>query len=248
MSPAVAHSYTRYRGWVVMGSDLLNGTMSIGRAQELCDAIPDCMSITTALGTGMVTSRKYPMLLKASATWFEDPAHLTLVKQRTPCHGVTYRRMNGGTRLAYEPASSATGPYCCEGACPAEAAYHAREEACDLPAASPLGVPRCLNLRGVPLRNLALSSEGSSAAMSSAWPHAENAGVQAAASRPPSPPLPPSPPPTSSRCAQAAIDGRVAGSYVHTECSGSLAAASAGGWGEERLFTGQAVNRRAAVV
>mmetsp|Transcript_12705 Transcript_12705/g.38825 ORF Transcript_12705/g.38825 Transcript_12705/m.38825 type:complete len:392 (-) Transcript_12705:252-1427(-) len=93
--------------------------------------------------------------------------------------------------------SAGHGPYCCEGSgCPREDEYATKEYNCLMPASSMLGVPRCANLIGSPLPNLALASAGAKASLSSEYPYTENAGVGAA------------------------IDGRLDGKYFHTRCDG----------------------------
>ena len=142
---------------------------------------------------GMLTSIKYLAFLKASATWDPDPKHLTLIKQRPLCSGAAYRPMSprdGDTSDLSAP-SAGHGPYCCEGSgCPREDEYATKEYNCLMPASSMLGVPRCANLIGSPLPNLALASAGAKASLSSEYPYTENAGVGAA------------------------IDGRLDGKYV----------------------------------
>jgi hypothetical protein len=131
----------------------------------------------------MLTSTKYLVFLKASATWDAEPTHFTLVKQRPLCADIAYRPMSphGGDASARLALSTGRGPYCCEGAgCPSEDEYDQAQFACEMPALSPRGVPRCANLRGVPLPNLALASAGALAAISSAYPFTENAGANAA--------------------------------------------------------------------
>lgn len=131
----------------------------------------------------MLTSTKYLAFLKASATWDAEPTHLTLVKQRPLCARAAYRPMSahGGAAPERLAPSTGSGPYCCEGhGCPSEDEYEPAELACEMPALSPRGVPRCSNLQGAPLPNLALASAGASAAISSAYPFAENAGAGAA--------------------------------------------------------------------
>ena len=73
--------------------------------------------------------------------------------------------------------------------------YAALERRCDLPAASPLGMPACTQLRGEPLRNVAPLY--STARMSSSYPHEENRG------------------------AAIARDGVLNLSYFHTQCDGA---------------------------
>jgi hypothetical protein len=40
------HSFAQHRGYVAVGADLLNGSMTIGAAQELCNSLSDCLAIT----------------------------------------------------------------------------------------------------------------------------------------------------------------------------------------------------------
>jgi len=197
----MSHSFTHHRGYVAVGADLINGSMTIGVAQELCNAVSDCMAITMNLAKtdGMLTSTKYHIYLKASAAWDPEPSHLSLIKVRTQCAGVAYRPWGArdGDASAVAAPAAGRGPYCCEGSkCPREDEYSATEMGCLMPASSPLGVPRCYNLLGDPLPNLALASTGVHAAISSDWGHSENAGVLVA------------------------IDGRNDGRYFHTQCDG----------------------------
>ena len=176
---ACSHSYSMHRGYVPQGGDLLNGTMSLGHAQRTCDALPECAAITFAgdhhkvsqAMPGGLTSNEAERVtaftwLKGFDEWVGHGDHVTLIKKLPPCTGLKYMR--------YKP----DGLRCCEGEqCPALADYAAIEKKCQLPAATPFGVPRCSNLRGEPLRNVAPLGRATS---SSGYPFAENAGPEAA--------------------------------------------------------------------
>ena len=46
MTLGFAHSFEPHRGYIAVGADILNGTMSVGEAQERCNMLPDCLAIT----------------------------------------------------------------------------------------------------------------------------------------------------------------------------------------------------------
>ena len=125
------------------------------------------------------------LFLKASDEFWENADHTTHLKQRPKCPLQLKR---------YRRASH--GPLCCDsGGCLPSSEYAALERRCDLPAASPLGMPACTQLRGEPLRNVAPLY--STARMSSSYPHEENRG------------------------AAIARDGVLNLSYFHTQCDGA---------------------------
>ena len=124
------------------------------------------------------------LFLKASDEFWENADHTTYLKQRPSA-----RCSSSGTGASH-------GPLCCDsGGCLPSSEYAALERRCDLPAASPLGMPACTQLRGEPLRNVAPLY--STARMSSSYPHEENRG------------------------AAIARDGVLNLSYFHTQCDGA---------------------------
>ena len=81
--PAAAHEYAVHAGYLPLGSDVANGSMSVGTAQKLCDSIVHCHGFT--FGTAAQKSRQPVMWLKASDEWTEAEGHTTYVKQRPRC-------------------------------------------------------------------------------------------------------------------------------------------------------------------
>uniref|UniRef100_A0A7S2NDG1 Uncharacterized protein n=1 Tax=Haptolina brevifila TaxID=156173 RepID=A0A7S2NDG1_9EUKA len=166
--------YTRHRGYLSQGADLVNGTMTISRATALCDALPECSGITFAADIDKLPkdgSRKEFMAhvwLKGFDEWVPFKGHVTLLKQLRVCEHLKF--------VKYQVATA--GPYCCEGkGCPPVADYSSAEVHCRLPASTPFGMPLCTNLRGDPLQNVARLGK---ATASSEYPYAENAGPGAA--------------------------------------------------------------------
>lgn len=179
-SPAIVDlpkgKYTRHRGYLSQGADLVNGSMTLPRAQGLCDSLPECSGITFAAewdalpkeGTKASDSFRAHVWLKGFDEWVPFNGHVTLIKQLQPCANTKYLHFQ---RPAY-------GPMCCEGkGCPNLSEYAAAEVKCRLPAATPFGVPLCSNLRGESLPNVAALGKASA---SSEYPYAENAGPSAA--------------------------------------------------------------------
>ena len=178
-----AHSYDVARGYVPQGADLMNGTYSLGHAKQICDEIAECMGITfsgnyekvtKAAAIGQSSSGSQSALdniralvwLKAVDDVTDHTEHVSLVKSVRPCTDLKYMRYKS------------KGMRCCDGtACPAQADYAATARRCRLPAVTPHGIPRCSNLRGDPLLNVAPLGKASA---SSEYPYAENAGPGAA--------------------------------------------------------------------
>eukprot|EP00316_Scyphosphaera_apsteinii_P011643 CAMPEP_0119317770 /NCGR_PEP_ID=MMETSP1333-20130426/44268_1 /TAXON_ID=418940 /ORGANISM="Scyphosphaera apsteinii, Strain RCC1455" /LENGTH=421 /DNA_ID=CAMNT_0007323803 /DNA_START=34 /DNA_END=1299 /DNA_ORIENTATION=- len=189
---APEHSYSQHRGYLPLGSDIMNGTFTLQHAQSLCDSISDCLAVTINVGNraeNVLAGAKHQMWLKSSSEWVPNGGHLTFVKLRPDCPGIEFKRMTFLPTLS----KALHGPYCCQGAqCPDENAYATLEKSCAMPGATPLGVPRCSDLQGDPLENIALRSTNVS--QSSDWPHAENKG------------------------ANVAIDGVIDTQYFHTQC------------------------------
>ena len=144
--------YNAHSGYLPSGSDLMNGTMTIGAAERLCDTLSNCLGFTfghTGVGIDdeVLRATKTLVYLKVSDEWVPHGDHRTHLKDRPSCK-VQY--------LRYQKAGH--GPYCCKGAtCPAEGtnAHVLTESRCQLPAASPHGVPRCGSLSGAALSNVA---------------------------------------------------------------------------------------------
>jgi hypothetical protein len=178
-----AHSYEVVRGYVPQGADLMNGTYSLGHAKQICDEIAECMGmtfsgnyeqVTKAAALGQSNSGSQSALdniralvwLKAVDDVIDHTEHVSLVKSVRPCTDLKYMRYKS------------KGMRCCDGtACPAQADYAATARRCRLPAVTPHGIPRCSNLRGDPLLNVAPLGKASA---SSEYPYAENAGPGAA--------------------------------------------------------------------
>lgn len=48
----------QHRGYVAVGADLINGSMTIGTAQELCNSLSHCLSITMVRAAAVDASRR----------------------------------------------------------------------------------------------------------------------------------------------------------------------------------------------
>ena len=182
---SVGHAYSTQRGaYLSQSASIANGTFTLAEARSLCDTLADCMGITHH-GAEPKPDERIKLFLKASDEFWENADHTTYLKQRPKCPLQLKR---------YRRASH--GPLCCDsGGCLPSSEYAALERRCDLPAASPLGMPACTQLRGEPLRNVAPLY--STARMSSSYPHEENRG------------------------AAIARDGVLNLSYFHTQCDGA---------------------------
>jgi hypothetical protein len=169
--PTPLATFTRHRGYIPQDADVLNGTMTIDEAQHRCSAHADCMGITLAAEWDAVwavgTSRfKAQVWLKGTTEWVAHNGHLSFIKKMPKCTNVKFMRYK----------RAAHGPFCCEGrGCPSMHGYDERR--CVFPAAAMQGLPSCANLRGLPLRNLAVDGVASA---SSEYPYAENGGPGAA--------------------------------------------------------------------
>ena len=131
--------YNAHSGYLPSGADLLNGSMTVGAAERLCDTLSECLGFTFSVVDGEPGEKKTLAWLKTSDEWVPHADHRTHLKDRPACK-VQYMR--------YQKAGH--GPYCCKGAaCPADgsSAHVLLESRCQLPGASPLGVPRCSALR-----------------------------------------------------------------------------------------------------
>ena len=162
---SVGHAYSTQRGaYLSQSASIANGTFTLAEARSLCDTLADCMGITHH-GAEPKPDERIKLFLKASDEFWENADHTTYLKQRPKCPLQLKR---------YRRASH--GPLCCDsGGCLPSSEYAALERRCDLPAASPLGMPACTQLRGEPLRNVAPLY--STARMSSSYPHEENRGA-----------------------------------------------------------------------
>ena len=148
-----ALEYTRHAGYLPRGSDVANGSMTIGTAQKLCDSIVLCQGFT--LGPKPSPNHEPVVWLKASDEWTPNTeGHTAYVKKRPLCDDAVYRRFR----------AEGHGPYCCVGDdCPTSSSEHLmRASACTLPAWTPNGLPRCRALRGSALRNLARAASSTS--------------------------------------------------------------------------------------
>jgi hypothetical protein len=179
--------YTHHVGYLPQGADLLNGSMSIAHAQRMCNSLAECTGFTFAGSwdnvkkSGIEFYRAH-VWLKGMNEYVESPGHITLVKVVPECPNVKFSH--------YKRASH--GPLCCDGkGCPAPDAYATVQATCKLPSESPFGIPRCSNLRGDPLPNVATRGK---ATASSGYKYAENSGPEAA------------------------IDGIVNSRFFHSEC------------------------------
>ena len=165
--------FTMHRGYIPQGADVLNGTMTVSKAQEVCTGITECTGITfagdvNAVQRDGVLNYRTQVWLKGTNEWVDAPGHVSFVKKLPECENVRYMRFK----------RAGHGPYCCEGTgCPASQSYAGFESMCQLPAAAVFGLPRCANLRGEPLLNVAPLGKASA---SSEYPHAENSGPGAA--------------------------------------------------------------------
>lgn len=52
------HSFVQHRGYVAVGADLINGSMTIGTAQELCNSLSHCLSITMVRAAAVDASQR----------------------------------------------------------------------------------------------------------------------------------------------------------------------------------------------
>ena len=137
--------YTEVRGYLPLGADLLNGTMTLDAAKVLCNSLSACMGFTLSAAAARQPHAKHLVWLKAADEWVGHNDHLSFIKNAPACTFEVKR---------YKKA--AHGPYCCEGAsCPDEDKYGQLEMTCALPSATPNGMPRCSALRGTPLVNVA---------------------------------------------------------------------------------------------
>ena len=168
-----ALSFTMHEGYIPLEADLMNGTMSVDKAQEVCRGLVECMGFTfaadkeTYAAVGPKNFRAH-MWLKGTTEWIANPEHMTFLKVMPECQDAKF--------LRYKRAGH--GPYCCEGkGCPLASRHGAIEQRCRLPAMQIFGVPRCAQLNGEPLRNMAPSAKASG---SSEYPYAENSGAGAA--------------------------------------------------------------------
>lgn len=170
------HAYTMRRGYLPTGSDLLNATLTLAQAQTVCDAISECHGITFNLDAthGHITSKPYKVWLKSMHEWSAAHNFASYIKDRPDCDDAEYVRYQTSEKHIHEM----TGPICCAGdGCPRESEYAEAESRCNMPYASPFGVPRCTNLGGTALPNLAPKALMSSSATYSGR---ENAGRGAA--------------------------------------------------------------------
>ena len=159
--------YTEIRGYLPLGADLLNGTMTLDAAKILCNSLSSCMGFTLSSAAARHPHMKHVVWLKAADEWVGHNEHLSFIKNAPACTFEVKR---------YKKA--AHGPYCCEGAsCPDEDKYAQMETTCALPSATPNGMPRCSALRGTPLANVARLY--GVARMSSEYPFSENSGPAA---------------------------------------------------------------------
>lgn len=159
--------YTEIRGYLPLGADLLNGTMTLDAAKILCNSLSSCMGFTLSAAAAKHPHMKHVVWLKAADEWVGHNEHLSFIKNAPACTFEVKR---------YKKA--AHGPYCCEGAsCPDEDKYAQAEMTCALPSATPNGMPRCSALRGTPLVNVAHLH--GLARMSSEYPYSENSGPKA---------------------------------------------------------------------
>ena len=159
--------YTEIRGYLPLGADLLNGTMTLDAAKILCNSLSSCMGFTLSAAAARHPHTKHVVWLKAADEWVGHNEHLSFIKNAPACTFEVKR---------YKKA--AHGPYCCEGAsCPDEDKYAQLETTCALPSATPNGMPRCSALRGTPLVNVAHLH--GLARMSSEYPYSENSGPRA---------------------------------------------------------------------
>ena len=130
--------YTEVRGYLPLGADLLNGTMTLDAAKVLCNSLSSCMGFTLSAAAARQPHTKHVVWLKAADEWVGHNDHLSFIKNAPACAFEVKR---------YKKA--AHGPYCCEGAsCPDEDKYGQLEMTCALPSATPNGMPRCSAGRG----------------------------------------------------------------------------------------------------
>ena len=91
LGPSV--TYSQHSGYLPLGADLMNGTMSIAMAKKVCDSLVDCQGFTAAASAEPdLAGRQLTVWLKASNEWVEHGEHLTYLKQRPACEGVVFKR------------------------------------------------------------------------------------------------------------------------------------------------------------
>jgi hypothetical protein len=165
--------FVKHRGYIAQGADVLNGTMTIQKAQELCAGLAECTGFTFAAQWDAVwaagdSNFAAQIWLKGTDEWVAHSEHVTYTKLLPKCAEAKFMR--------YKKAGH--GPYCCEGGgCPKPHAYQGVARKCQLPAAAVFGLPRCSTLQPSPLRNVAPDAV---ATASSEYPHAENSGPSVA--------------------------------------------------------------------
>ena len=136
------HQYGEHRGYLPLGADLINGTMTVDAAKHLCNSMASCMGFTLSAAVRFHASchndahhdhrrarpcchqlertrqSRHVVWLKSADEWIENNNHVTFLKKAPDCP-VEIKR--------YKKARH--GPYCCEGAaCPEEDEYGALEQ------------------------------------------------------------------------------------------------------------------------
>ena len=91
------HRFTVHQGYIPVGADVANGTMSIEQAKQWCSTLASCEGITfqgnlnkvNQVGSGRFVNK---MWLKASGEWTEHGDHVTLLKVQTNCPDTKFMR------------------------------------------------------------------------------------------------------------------------------------------------------------
>ena len=105
--------YSKHRGYIPLGGDLLNGTMTVEKAKVLCNNLPECVGMTfaaewdTVWAVGLDRFR-VQVWLKGFDEWIEGPGHVTLLKVLSNCSGMSYKKY--GHRAAHRAAAVALPP------------------------------------------------------------------------------------------------------------------------------------------
>ena len=95
--------YTEIRGYLPLGADLLNGTMTLDAAKILCNSLSSCMGFTLSAAAARHPHTKHVVWLKAADEWVGHNEHLSFIKNAPACTFEVKR---------YKKA--AHGPYCCD--------------------------------------------------------------------------------------------------------------------------------------
>ena len=77
--------YTEVRGYLPLGADLLNGTMTLDAAKVLCNSLSACMGFTLSAAAARQPHTKHLVWLKAADEWVGHNDHLSFIKNAPAC-------------------------------------------------------------------------------------------------------------------------------------------------------------------